>query len=45
MRSTTDHRQLVTLSERLAAAQAAVDEAEQRWMALAEEAEGRGLDV
>jgi ATP-binding cassette subfamily F protein uup len=35
----TDHRELSTLGDRLTAAQTAVDEAEERWLELAQEAE------
>ena len=37
--STTDHREMARLGDELATAQAALDEAEERWLALAEEAE------
>ena len=37
--STSDHRELARLGDELAAAQGALDEAEERWLALAEEAE------
>ncbi|MBI4884444.1 MAG: ABC-F family ATP-binding cassette domain-containing protein [Actinobacteria bacterium] len=40
-----DHRELAALGERLAAAQAAVDAAEEVWMALAAEAESLGLQI
>ena len=39
---TSDHREMVRLGDELAAAQVALDEAEERWLALAEEAESRG---
>jgi ATP-binding cassette subfamily F protein uup len=39
---TADHRAMVRLGDELAAAQVALDEAEDRWLALAEEAESRG---
>ena len=37
--STSDHAEMARLGDELAAAQAALDEAEERWLALAEEAE------
>ncbi len=37
--STADHREMTRLGDELAAAQTALDEAEERWLALAEEAE------
>ena len=37
--STSDHREMVRLGDELAAAQAGLDEAEEQWLALAEEAE------
>ena len=37
--------QATQMAERLAAAQSAVEAAEQRWMALAEDAEERGLEM
>ena len=39
---TADHREMVRLGDELASAQVALDEAEERWLALAEEAESRG---
>jgi len=45
LQAALDHRELAALGERLAAAQAAVDEAEERWLALAGEAEALGLDL
>jgi ATP-binding cassette subfamily F protein uup len=40
-----DHRELGAIGERLARAQAAVDAAEEQWLALADEAEALGLEV
>jgi hypothetical protein len=40
-----DHRELGALGERLAAAQVAVDHAEEAWLALADEAEALGLEL
>ncbi|MEY4338601.1 MAG: hypothetical protein RLZ14_451 [Actinomycetota bacterium] len=40
-----DHRELAALGERLAAAQMAVDAAEEAWLALADEAERLGLEL
>ena len=40
-----DHARLADISERLAAAQADVDRAEEAWIALAAEAESRGIDL
>lgn len=40
-----DHRELSALGDRLTAAQAAVDAAEEAWLTLADEAEALGLDV
>ncbi len=40
-----DHRELAALGERVAAAQAAVDTAEEEWMALAAAAEAIGLEL
>ncbi len=40
-----DHREMGAIGERLAAAQEAVDAAEERWLALADEAEAQGLEV
>ncbi|MCU1399008.1 MAG: putative transporter ATP-binding protein [Acidimicrobiales bacterium] len=40
-----DHAELTRLSDRLATAHAAVGEAEERWLALAADAEDLGLDV
>ena len=37
-----DHREMARLGDELASAQVALDEAEERWLALAEEAESRG---
>jgi ATP-binding cassette subfamily F protein uup len=42
---TTEHRQLVELSEQMADAQTAVDAHEDEWLALASEAEALGLDL
>jgi ATP-binding cassette subfamily F protein uup len=43
MQSALDHREMAAIGERLAVAQVAVDEAEERWLALAGEAEALGL--
>ncbi len=40
-----DHREMGAIGERLAAAQEAVDAAEERWLALADEAEALGLEL
>jgi ATP-binding cassette subfamily F protein uup len=40
-----DHRELGALGERLAAAQVALDAAEEAWLALADEAAAQGLEV
>ncbi len=40
-----DHRELAALGDRLTAAQAAVDAAEEAWLALADEAERLGLEL
>jgi len=40
-----DHREMAALGERLAAAQVAVDAAEEAWLALADEAEALGLEL
>ena len=40
-----DHREMAAIGERLAAAQQAVDEAEEQWLALASEAEALGLEL
>ena len=40
-----DHREMAALGERLAAAQAAVDAAEEAWLTLADEAEQLGLEL
>jgi ATP-binding cassette subfamily F protein uup len=40
-----DHRELGAIGERLAKAQEAVDAAEEAWLALADEAEGLGLEL
>ncbi|HAP76795.1 MAG TPA: hypothetical protein DCR14_12015, partial [Acidimicrobiaceae bacterium] len=40
-----DHREMAAIGERLSAAQAAVDAAEEAWLTLADEAEGLGLDL
>jgi ATP-binding cassette subfamily F protein uup len=40
-----DHRELSALGERLTAAQAAVDAAEEAWLTLADEAEALGLEL
>ena len=39
------HTRLADLGERLAAAQSAVDAAEEMWMSLAAEAEARGIEL
>jgi predicted nucleic acid-binding Zn-ribbon protein len=41
----TDHRELTRLGDELTAAQACVDQAEEAWLALADEAEALGLDL
>ena len=41
----TDHRELTRLGDELTAAQARVDQAEEAWLALADEAEALGLDL
>lgn len=43
--SSSDHARLATLSEQLAAAQTAVDAAEEKWIEFAAEVEARGIDV
>jgi ATP-binding cassette subfamily F protein uup len=43
--SAVDHRELGAIGERLAKAQEAVDAAEEAWLALADEAEGLGLEL
>ncbi len=43
MQSALDHREMAAIGERLAVAQVAVDAAEERWLALAGEAETLGL--
>jgi predicted nucleic acid-binding Zn-ribbon protein len=40
-----DHREMGAIGERLAKAQAAVDAAEETWLALADEAEALGLEL
>ena len=40
-----DHREMAALGERVAVAQAAVDNAEERWLGLAAEAERLGLGL
>ncbi len=37
-----DHREMARLGDELTSAQVALDEAEERWLSLAEEAESRG---
>jgi ATP-binding cassette subfamily F protein uup len=41
----TDHRELTRLGDELTAAQARLDQAEEAWLALADEAEALGLDL
>jgi ATP-binding cassette subfamily F protein uup len=41
----TDHRELTRLGDELTTAQARVDQAEEAWLALADEAEALGLDL
>jgi hypothetical protein len=41
----TDHRELTRLGDELTTAQARVDQAEETWLALADEAEALGLDL
>jgi hypothetical protein len=41
----SDHHRLTELSDALASAQQRLDEAEERWLALADEAEAQGLRV
>jgi ATP-binding cassette subfamily F protein uup len=41
----TDHRELTRLGDELTAAQARVDQAEEAWLTLADEAEALGLDL
>jgi len=43
LQNALDHREMAAIGERLAAAQVAVDEAEERWLALAGEGESLGL--
>ncbi len=45
MQNALDHREMAAIGERLAHAQVAVDEAEERWLGLAAEAEAQGLDL
>lgn len=45
MAGALDHREMAAIGERLAHAQVAVDEAEERWLGLAAEAEAQGLQL
>ncbi len=45
METAMDHREMGAIGERLASAQAAVDLAEETWLALADEAEALGLEL
>jgi len=45
LQNALDHREMAAIGERLAVAQVAVDTAEERWLALAAEAEGLGLQL
>lgn len=45
MASLADHRELARIGDELAAAQQELDTAEERWLALAAEAEAIGLDL
>jgi len=45
MQNALDHREMAAIGERLAHAQVAVDEAEERWLGLAAEAEAQGLQL
>ena len=45
MQTALDHREMAAIGERLAVAQVAVDEAEERWLGLAAEGEALGLQM
>ncbi len=45
LQNALDHREMAALGDRLSVAQAAVDTAEEAWLALADEAEGLGLQL
>ena len=45
LQSAVDHREMGAIGERLAIAQATVDALEETWLALADEAEGLGLEL
>ena len=45
LQNALDHREMAAIGDRLSVAQAAVDTAEEAWLALADEAEGLGLQL